>query len=147
MVRALHLIDAAERRRAETYADVISARAAGHRAALESLDVITLGSRLRGMLHPNATGGRAAAEWRDLMARARDRAAGDVEALRQLTIRDTASMFASHPAPGRRHQWLRARPYLDAAVTVTPVEAERLRAEPAPYAEPLLKRLREAHGL
>lgn len=143
----LHLIGAAEQRRAETYADLIAARAAGHRAALESLDVLALESRLSGLLHPNVTDGRAAAEWRNLLAGAREGAAGDVEALRQLTIREHASMLASHPAPGRRHQWLRARPHLDPGVTVTPLEAEKLRAELAPYAEPLCKRVREAHGL
>ncbi|MFY1668836.1 M48 family metalloprotease [Plantactinospora sp. WMMB334] len=144
----LHLIGAAERRRTETHADLISARAAGHRAALESLDVLALlETRMKGLLHPNVADGRAAAEWRDLLTHARARAAGDVEALRQLTIRDAASMLASHPAPGRRHQWLRARPHLDPLVTVTPLEAETLRAELAPYAEPLLRRIREAHGL
>ncbi|MEU8611264.1 M48 family metalloprotease [Actinoplanes sp. NPDC048791] len=42
----LHLIGAAEQRRAEIHADLIAARAAGHRAALESLDVLALASRL-----------------------------------------------------------------------------------------------------
>jgi heat shock protein HtpX len=143
----LHLIGAAEQRRAETHADLIAARAAGHRAALESLDVLGLEGRLSGLLHPNVADGRAAAEWRDLLAGARERAAGEAEVLRQLTIREHASMFAGHPAPGRRHQWLRTRPYLDPAVTVTPLEAERLRAELAPYAELLRRRVRDAYGL
>ncbi|WP_433731247.1 M48 family metalloprotease [Actinoplanes sp. CA-051413] len=143
----LHLVGAAEERRAETHADAVAARAAGHRAALESLDVLALTSRLSGLLHPNVTDGRAAEEWRNLLAGARERAAGEVEALRQLTIREHASLLASHPAPGRRHQWLRARPYLDPAVTVTPLEAEKLAAELAPYAELLCKRVRESHGL
>jgi heat shock protein HtpX len=82
-----------------------------------------------------------------VLARARSRAAGNVTVLRQLSIRDDASMPADHPAPGRRHQWLRARPHLDPAVTVTPSEAERLRAELAPYTEPMLARIREEHGL
>ncbi|MEU8615959.1 hypothetical protein AB0C29_49055, partial [Actinoplanes sp. NPDC048791] len=83
----------------------------------------------------------------DLLAGVRERAAGEAGALRQLTIREHASMLASHPAPGRRHEWLRARPYLDPAVTVTPMEAEKLGAELAPYAEQLRRRVREAYGL
>ncbi|AGL18280.1 M48 family metallopeptidase [Actinoplanes sp. N902-109] len=143
----MHLLGAAEQRRAEIRADLMSARAAGSRAALRAIDVLAMLPRLDDLLFPNVLEGEAAVRWHKVLTDRRGTLTGDAAVLRQFSIRADASLFADHPAPGRRHQWLSARPYLDPAVVVTPAEGERLRAEIAPYAEPIARRLRERHGL
>jgi heat shock protein HtpX len=67
----------------------------------------------------------------------RERESAGAPARRQLSIRTEASLFASHPAPGRRHQWLATRPSHGAAVVVGEAEAAALEQEIKPYAEAL----------
>jgi hypothetical protein len=67
----------------------------------------------------------------------RERDATTAPVWRQLSNRTDASLWASHPAPGRRHQWLTARPRRDATVVLDKAEAERLEHEVVPYAEAL----------
>ncbi|MFI5935149.1 M48 family metalloprotease [Actinoplanes sp. NPDC051494] len=138
----MFLLAAGQDRRAEVRADLMSVRAAGSRAAMEALDVLVLLPGLTDLLHPRVPAGEAARRWRDLLADVQQRRAGLLPVLRQLSIREDASLLADHPPAGRRRQWVAARAYLDPAVVVTPVEAERLRAELAPLAEQMVQLMR-----
>ncbi|WP_233512312.1 hypothetical protein [Micromonospora deserti] len=52
--------------------------------------------------------------------------------LRQLSVRDEVSLFASHPPAGLRRRMLRGRPWRDPAVVLTAERAARIDAELAP---------------
>jgi len=67
----------------------------------------------------------------------RDRQTSTAASWRQLSIRTEASLFSSHPASGRRRQWLSARPTQPPAVVVDDAEAARIELEIKPYAEAL----------
>jgi heat shock protein HtpX len=81
--------------------------------------------------------GEAAAHWRRMLRAVRERASAAAPGRRQLSIRTQASLVASHPAPGRRYQWLATRPVHEAAVVVGEAEAAALEQEIKPYAEAL----------
>ncbi|MFF5078565.1 M48 family metalloprotease [Actinoplanes sp. NPDC000266] len=91
--------------------------------------------QLTGGVQRHVPKGEAAATWRRMLRSVQDREAELAPARRQLSIRTAASLFASHPAAGRRYEWLNARPHHEAAVVVSDPEA--LEREIAPYAEAL----------
>jgi heat shock protein HtpX len=57
--------------------------------------------------------------------------------VRQHSIRLGASLLASHPTPGRRHQWLSGLPATPPAIVLDPETTARIEREIAPYAEAL----------
>jgi heat shock protein HtpX len=142
----MHVVASRDGRRAELRADLMSARAAGSAAALQAIDTLPLIPLLIQHVQPNAEAGQAARRWRDAMAGVPERNRNNLPVLRQLSIRQNASLLASHPAPGRRHQYLSSVPYLDPAVVVTADEAARIDAELAPYAEALRRELADIYG-
>lgn len=144
---AMHVIAARDGRRAELRANLMSARVAGSTAALRTVDTLAMLPTLARYVQPNVESGQAAARWRAAMLDALEYDADRLPVLRQLSIRQEASLLASHPAPGRRHQYLSGAPYVDAAVVVTADEQARIEAELAPYAEALRRRLADLHGL
>jgi Zn-dependent protease with chaperone function len=135
--RAMTLVAAEDGRSVELRADEAAATAAGTDAALAVLDVLAALPALTEYVQHHVPRGEAAAYWRRMLRSVQDREADRAPAVRQLSIRTGATLFASHPAPGRRHQWLAARPRRHPVVTVGEVEAEKLEQEIRPYAEAL----------
>ncbi|WP_158566230.1 M48 family metallopeptidase [Micromonospora craterilacus] len=144
---AMNTLDAWEGRRAEVRADSMAARAAGTTGALSMIDLLALSPVLAPLIAPNGTPGAAMDMWRRDVAATREDHAQQLPLLRQLTIRQQASLLASHPAPGRRHQVVAGMAYQDAVVVVTDGEAATVDAELQPYVEALRKQLAEAYEL
>lgn len=132
-------------RTVELRADDMAAEAAGSVAALRALDLLATLPALTTYVQRYVPEGEAAVTWRRMLRSVREREAPTAPAWRQLSIRTQASLFASHPPPGRRHQWLAARPARDAAVLLTESEAEALEREIRPYAEALHRTMLKAH--
>jgi Zn-dependent protease with chaperone function len=122
-------------RRVELRADAASARVAGTTAALETMDVLAMLPSLTGFVQHHVPKGEAAVTWRRMLRSVQERERGTAPAWRQLSIRTRASLFASHPAPGRRHQWLAAQPAQNPAVVLDDDQAAALEQEIRPYAE------------
>nr|WP_221381948.1 M48 family metallopeptidase [Actinoplanes polyasparticus] len=134
---AINKVSARDQRTVELRADDLAARAAGTEAALQLLDALAAVPVLTEYVQHHVPKGEAAIRWRRMLRTVQEREAPTAPARRQLSIRTDASLFASHPAPGRRHQWLSARPARAAAVHLTGTEAETLEHELRPYAEAL----------
>ncbi|WP_127502724.1 M48 family metallopeptidase [Actinoplanes solisilvae] len=120
------------------------ARTAGSEAALYLADVLAMLPELSEYVQHHVPKGEAAMRWRRMLRTVQERESAGAPARRQLSIRTGASLFASHPAPGRRHQWLAARPAQSASVFVTEGEAETLEQEIKPYAEALHRTMLKA---
>ncbi|XVV08756.1 M48 family metalloprotease [Actinoplanes sp. CA-131856] len=132
---AVTSVSSRDDRAVELRADEMSARAAGTGAALRAIDTLATLPLLTEYVQRHVPRGEAAATWRRMLRSVQDREAELAPARRQLSIRTAASLFASHPAPGRRYEWLKARPHHEPAVVVSdPGAVER---EIAPYAEAL----------
>ncbi|MFC3742837.1 M48 family metalloprotease [Paractinoplanes deccanensis] len=134
---AVNSVAARDDRTVELRADEMAARAAGTGAALRAVDALATLPVLTEYVQHHVPKGEAAATWRRMLRSVRERESARASARRQLSIRANASLFASHPAPGRRYQWLDGRPRVEAAVVVAEAEAEALEREIAPYAEAL----------
>jgi Zn-dependent protease with chaperone function len=132
---AVNAAMSAQDRAIELRADRLAARAAGTTAALEMLDVLVALADLSGYVQRHVVKGQAAASWRRFMRGVHVREAHLWPARRQLSIRTDASLFASHPAPGRRHQWLSAQPELPVGLLVEEAAGAGIEREIAPYAE------------
>jgi heat shock protein HtpX len=143
----LHVMAARDDRRAEVRADLVSAHVAGTTATLNMLDDLVLLPAYAPMISGTVTKGAALKGWRDRVAHVRGKHAADMPALRQLTARVRASLFASHPAPGRRHQVVSQAPYQPGQVVLTEAEVARVDAEIAPYAEAERAALAEAYEM
>ncbi|MDY7090679.1 MAG: M48 family metalloprotease [Actinomycetota bacterium] len=135
--RKLNAIAARDNRTVELRADEAAAHAGGTEAALRLQDVMAMLPLLTTLVQHHVPRNEAARQWRRMLSTVRDRDAATVTAWRQLSNRTDASLWASHPAPGRRHQWLSARPHREAAVMIDEADAERLEREIVPYAEAL----------
>lgn len=135
--RKLNAIAARDDRMVELRADDAAAHASGTDAALHLQDVVAMLPSLTTYLQHHVPRNEAATLWRRMLRTVRERDAATAPAWRQLSNRTDASLWASHPAPGRRHQWLSARPPRGAAVVLDEAEAERLEREIVPYAEAL----------
>jgi heat shock protein HtpX len=134
---AIRSVAARDDRTLEVRADDLAARAAGTDAALHLVDVLAAIPALTEYVQHHVPKGEAAVRWRRMLGTVRERESAGAPARRQLSIRTEASLFASHPAPGRRHQWLATRPSHGAAVVVGEAEAAALEQEIKPYAEAL----------
>jgi heat shock protein HtpX len=134
---AINSVIARDDRNVELRADDLAARAAGTAAALHLLDVSAALPALTDYVQHHVPKGEAAVYWRRMLRSVREREAGMAPERRQLSMRTEASLFASHPAPGRRHQWLAGRPEVAAAVVVGEAEEAALEQEIKPYAEAL----------
>ncbi|MEV4351001.1 M48 family metalloprotease [Actinoplanes sp. NPDC049596] len=110
---------------------------AGTTPALRMIDTLATLPLLPGYVQHHVPKGDAATTRRRMLRAVQDREPATAPARRQLSIRTQASLFASHPAPGRRHEWLDGRPHREAAVVVTETESDLLEREVTPYAEAL----------
>ena len=141
---AINAVSARDQRTVELRADDLAARAAGTDAALDLLDVAADVPALAEYVQRHVPKGEAAAHWRRILRAVRERESAAAPMRRQLSIRTDASLFSSHPAPGRRHQWLAARPACAGAVIVGEAEAVTLEDEIRPYAEALHRTMLKA---
>ncbi|GAA2660139.1 M48 family metallopeptidase [Paractinoplanes durhamensis] len=133
----VNVLGAQDDRTVELRADAAAARVAGSATALETMDVLAMLPTLTGYVQHYVPKGEAAATWRRMLRAVREREIETAPAWRQLSIRTHATLFASHPPAGRRHQWLAAQPPSDAAVLLDEEQAAALEKEIGPYAEAL----------
>ncbi|MFC8301553.1 M48 family metalloprotease [Micromonospora orduensis] len=115
--------------RAEYLADELSARAAGTTAATDLLDGQLATESLALAVRRESRAGHGPDRWRSALAQSREASADRLPLLRQLSIRDNASLFASHPPIGLRRRMLAERPWRDPLVVLTEARAERIDAE------------------
>ncbi|ATO18118.1 peptidase M48 [Micromonospora sp. WMMA2032] len=121
--------------RAEYLADEMAARAAGTAGATRLIDVLLRTESVAMVVRNAVRGGQGPATWRVGMNRSLDGAAERLPLERQLTIREDASLFASHPPAGLRHRMLTARSPWQPAVELTEERAARIDAELARHYE------------
>lgn len=143
----LNILDARESRRAELRADLLTAEAAGTIAALGLADRLAVAGLYAQGIGGTVPKGAAVSAWRKRANHVWEQHHLDLRRYRQLSIREQASLFASHPAPGRRHQVLSGIPFRDPAVVVGEAQAARIDAELSPYAEALLSNLAERYEM
>ncbi|MGB2570954.1 M48 family metallopeptidase [Micromonospora citrea] len=121
--------------RAEYLADEMAARAAGTAGATQMLDTVLHGDAVLQVVRQSCRGGAGPATWRADVGRSLTAAADRLPLLRQFSIRERTSLFASHPPQGLRHRMLTARARQDSRVTLTETRAEQLDAELARHFE------------
>ncbi|MGW3606221.1 M48 family metalloprotease [Micromonospora sp. NPDC005161] len=115
--------------RAEYLADELAARVAGSTAATELLDALLGGESMALAVRRETQAGHGPDRWRSALAEARAASADRLPLLRQLSVRDEASLFAAHPPIGLRRRMLTDRPWQDPAVVLTEARMERIDAE------------------
>lgn len=137
LLRMIHLyinaLAAGEQQRAEHYADALAARAGGTSGALGLADLMTDSVELRRVVAATAARGQLAPVWRTTVNAARERWNERLHLRRQLSLRREASIFASHPPAGLRHQLLSASPWRDPGVQLTEEESQQIDAELTRY--------------
>lgn len=132
----VNMLGARQSQRAEYYADDLAAQVAGSAAVKGLNDVFAIGEGLITVVGARSRSNSGAGGWLEGVEGARERVQPRLGPIRQLTIRQDASMFASHPPAGLRHAVVTEGPHHDAAVVLTETEANAIDAELARYAEP-----------
>ncbi|GLZ60089.1 M48 family metallopeptidase [Micromonospora sp. NBRC 107095] len=115
--------------RAEYLADDLAGRAAGTTAATEFLDILLTTESLELAVRRDTRAGHGPDRWRAALAESRVTRADQLPLLRQLSVRDGASLFAAHPPTGLRRQMLAGRAWQDPSVTLSEARMERIDAE------------------
>lgn len=115
--------------RAEYRADELAARAGGSAAAVGLTDAFLAGDTIEMLVRREARAGHGAARWRAAADEARAAVATEVQLLRQLSVRDQSSLFASHPPDGLRCRMVEAREWRSPAVGLTDSRSDRIDAE------------------
>ncbi|MGC4771649.1 M48 family metallopeptidase [Micromonospora sp. DT44] len=115
--------------RAEYLADDLAARVAGTTAATDLLDALLAAESVKLAVRVQTRAGHGPDRWRSAFAEARAASGDRLPLLRQLSVRDEASLFAAHPPLGLRRQLLAGRPWQDPSVVLTPARLERIDAE------------------
>lgn len=132
-LRTLHLLLVSvalrDGQQAEYLADEMSVMVAGTEAAAELADVLVTDEAGIMLVRQSARNGGGAEQWRDAVQRSMEGATARLPLLRQLSIRDRASLFASHPPSGLRARMIRARPQRNPVVSLTEAESRRIDAE------------------
>jgi heat shock protein HtpX len=117
----------------EYTADVLAVRLGGSAAAASMLDALVQRDTCLTALQRTVRSDPAPANWRSEIERARAHARERIERLRQLSIRDEASLFRSHPPTGLRVRLIESRAPEPASVVCEPARSDRIDAELAPY--------------
>jgi heat shock protein HtpX len=145
---AIHITAARDDRRAEQRADLLAVAVAGRRATLGLLDATVALPLFHGAISGITRKGYALREWQERIAQNRARNDGPrLDRLRQLTIRNEASLFSRHPSTGRRHQFISTLPDSEPTVAVTDPEWTAIVRELGPYAETLRNDLAEQYEM
>jgi heat shock protein HtpX len=126
---ALVAVGQRDAQRAEYLADELAATAAGTDAAVRLLDMVLLGEVIDAMIRRESRNGRGADVWRTAARRSRSNSSATIAALRQLTQRDEASLFASHPPIGLRAAMLRRRSAHTASIVLAGHESALIDTE------------------
>ncbi|GLI00001.1 M48 family metallopeptidase [Phytohabitans aurantiacus] len=114
--------------RAEYLADELAASTAGSTAVADLMDTLLAAETIDMVIRREARAGRGLANWRTALAEART-ATTQLPLLRQLSIRDETSLFASHPPTGLRARMATTRPHHEPTVTLTAAHAEQIDIE------------------
>jgi heat shock protein HtpX len=117
---------------AEYAADRVASEAAGSPATASMLDRLLLRDGCMTVLGRAARNDPDPAHWRAEVATSMAGAQDRIPRLRQLSSRDDASLFRSHPPTGLRAQMAVARPQITAKVVLSEAEAARIDGELAP---------------
>jgi Zn-dependent protease with chaperone function len=125
----LVLIGQRDGQRAEYLADEIAASVAGTEAVGPLLDATLLLDEVRQSLVVTGADGGDPARWRAAAEGVHGRLRDRLPVLRQRSVRDGASLVASHPPTGLRIGRLRRRPYQTPAVVLTEEEARHIDIE------------------
>ncbi|MGN9775482.1 M48 family metalloprotease [Micromonospora sp. H33] len=140
---ALHLVLVCvalrDSQRAEYLADEMSAKAAGTTAATDLLDVTLRVESMELAVRREARAGHGPQRWQAAVAEARVANAGRLPQLRQLSAREEASLFSSHPPTGLRRLMLDGRERYEPAVVLTEERSARIDAELAKEYQKVLR--------
>jgi heat shock protein HtpX len=117
--------------RAEYYADALAAWVGGTQAAIGCMDVLLLSEGMYTVVRSAAQRSDVIEDWVAAGQRAQSELAPRVPRLRQLTKRDEASLFSSHPPTGLRALMLESRPFLAPAVVLTESRSQGIDREMA----------------
>lgn len=115
--------------RAEYYADGVGARLAGSAATVELLDLLVISDSVERMIHRAARQGSSPSNWLAASTDTRDELKPRLASLRQLGIRESASLFATHPPSGLRSRMIESRPAETGAFVLSSAAAERIDVE------------------
>ncbi|WP_112637959.1 M48 family metallopeptidase [Micromonospora saelicesensis] len=115
--------------RAEYLADELAARVAGTTAATDFLDTLLATESLALAVRRESRAGHGPDRWRSALAESRAARTDQLPLVRQLSVRDEASLFAAHPPTGLRRQMLAGRTWQDPSVVLTEARMERIDAE------------------
>jgi Zn-dependent protease with chaperone function len=126
---ALLAVGQRDAQRAEYLADELAATAGGTDAAVRLLDMVLLGEVIDAMIRRESRKGQGADVWRTAARRSHVNSTATIVALHQLTQRDEASLFASHPPTGLRAAMLRRRSARTASVVLAAHESALIDAE------------------
>jgi heat shock protein HtpX len=114
--------------RAEYLADDLAATAAGSGAVTDLMDALLASDVIEMIVRREARAGRGLPAWRTAVAEARAAGTDRRPLVRQLSIRDEVSLFASHPPAGLRLRMVNDRAWRDPAVTLTESRADQIDA-------------------
>jgi Zn-dependent protease with chaperone function len=119
--------------RAEYLADARAVPVAGTAGTVELADRLVALDVLAMMVAQAARRTGDVAQWRAAADQARDSVADRLPALRQLSVADEASLFATHPPSGLRRHMVESLPWADPAVVLTDGESARIDEELAAW--------------
>jgi hypothetical protein len=122
-----------DKRRAEYLADEVSARVAGSAAAVELIDILAASEEVRFAIRWAAGESALVTDWRAAAQAGRPAGRSRTSVLRQLSVRDEASLFASHPPAGLRARLIESRPPELGSLAVNEAEAIRIDTELAKH--------------
>jgi Zn-dependent protease with chaperone function len=125
----LVMVGLRDAQRAEYLADELAARAAGSAAVASLLDAFLATDVIEMVVRREARAGRGAARWRQAADEARAAVADRLPLLRQLSIRDDVSLFATHPPAGLRTRMAEKREWRSPTVALTESRTEQIDAE------------------
>ncbi|WP_319462475.1 M48 family metallopeptidase [Micromonospora sp. RTP1Z1] len=115
--------------RAEYLADELAARIAGSAATTGMLDAFLADESIALAVRRESRAGHGPDRWRAAVAESRATAAARLPLLRQLSIRQETSLFATHPPAGLRQRMLAGRPSHEPTVELTEERMARIDAE------------------
>jgi Zn-dependent protease with chaperone function len=115
--------------RAEYLADELAARAAGSAAAAALADTLTAAETMVMVVKREARQRGGASNWRAAADQARTDVKPRLSRLRQLSVRDDTSLFASHPPSGLRARMVESRSAQTPAVVLSETDSARIDQE------------------
>lgn len=116
--------------RAEYYADQLAAATAGSVGVAGLCDGLNMLASIEISVRSAARGDATeAAQWRAVADRVRSDSASQVAVLRQLSIRESASLFDTHPPSGLRAMMIESRPANGGRIVLDQATSDRIDAE------------------